>query len=125
MKRFNAHIGATNAALQETPEVLQSVCVNTSVNVLDSVIYNLVRIISGQTIVGTERIGVESRASFDVLANFGLQSVFLPVRYDRGANLPAAFQNSHDSGFVLRASTSDAAFTFAHVHRSEERRVGK
>jgi hypothetical protein len=56
MERFDAHIRATDAAPQGTPEVFQSVCMNTSVKVLDGVIYNFVRIVSSQTTVGTERM---------------------------------------------------------------------
>jgi hypothetical protein len=36
MKRFDAHIGATEAALQQTPEVLPSVSVNIAANVLSA-----------------------------------------------------------------------------------------
>lgn len=116
MKRFDANVGSRNAALEKAPEVLKAIRVNSPVNILHGVIHNLVGIVSGQSLVRTERIRVQRRSCFDVLADFRLQSVLLAVRYDRGANLPAALQDSHNSGLVLRASTSDAAFTFTNVH---------
>jgi len=51
-----------------------------SVNVPVCVIDNLVREIGSQAVIGQQEIGVERRASFDMLPDFGLQHVLLAAR---------------------------------------------
>ena len=45
---------------------------NLAINVLDSVIYHLMRVISSQSLVRQKEIGVQCAANFYVLADFGL-----------------------------------------------------
>jgi hypothetical protein len=42
MKRFDRNVSATKAALQETPEIFHSVCVNLTAHILGHVINGLV-----------------------------------------------------------------------------------
>src|SRR5581483_4029542 len=42
--------------------------------------------------------------------------MFLAVRNDCSANLPATLKHSHHSRFVLRSSSRDATFALAYVH---------
>ena len=51
MKRLDTDIGSIDAALEQAPEVFQSVSVNQPVNVLDSVIYHLMRVFASKAIV--------------------------------------------------------------------------
>ena len=118
MKRFNRYVGSRDAALEERPEILKSIRVYAAIYVLNGMIDNLMRVIRRQSFVGKQGIRVQSRASRDMLANLRLQFMFLAVRYDGGANLPAAFQDSHDCGLVFGACASDSALTFGDVHVS-------
>ena len=85
-------------------------------NVLDGMIYDLMRVVASKPVVGKQRIGVESRTGFDVLSHFGLQSAFLAVRNHNGANLAATLQDAHDCGLILAAGSGDAPLALADVH---------
>ena len=63
-----------------------------AIYVLNGVIDNLVRVIASESFIGEQSIGVERRASFDMLADFALQCGLLAIRYDRSANFSAALQ---------------------------------
>src|SRR5260370_1226873 len=105
MKRLHANVGSRNTALQQRPEILQPISVNATVNVLHGMVNNFVRVFRGESFIGFKGVRVESRASFDVLADFALQSMFLTIRNYRSANLPAALKNAHHGGLLFRAST--------------------
>jgi hypothetical protein len=79
-------------------------------------VYHFVRVVRGESIVGEQCIGIEGRASFDMLANLRLQLMLLAVRYNCGADSPAALKDSHHSSLILRPSPSNAALAFAQVH---------
>jgi len=101
MKRFDTHIRATDAELEKRPEVLQPVRVDAPVNVLDGVVNDLVGVISGQSVIGTERIGVKGRASFDMLSDFALQSMFLAIGNNRWCESFHHVQESPSLRFCL------------------------
>jgi hypothetical protein len=48
-----------------------------------------------------------------MLAYLRLQLMLFAVGYDSGANFSATFQDSHDGGFILDASSGDAALALA------------
>src|ERR1039458_1702908 len=109
MKRFDRHIGTRDAALQETPKVLQAIRVYAAIYVLRGMVNDLVRIVRCESFVGHERIGVEGCTSSHMLAYFLLQYGFTTAGNDGGANLSAALQDSHDGGFIFGARASDSA----------------
>ena len=92
MERFNAHIRAANASLQEAPEVFETVGVHATIDVLNRMVNNLMGIFPSQSAVGEKGIGVERRASFNMLFNFSLQGCAFPIRHNCCANLAAALQ---------------------------------
>src|SRR5271169_4998209 len=97
MKRFDRNIGSRNAALEKGPEILKAVSVDAAIYILSGMVNDLVRVFGGQTFIRLQRIGVESRASGDVLANFILQNFLATARNDSGANLAAlSLIVSHD-----------------------------
>ena len=69
MERFNTYAGSIDAVLQQRPEVLKTVGMNATVHVLDGVIDNLVGVVSREPFVREKGVSVESRASFDMLAD--------------------------------------------------------
>src|SRR5205814_10622211 len=101
MKRLHAHIRCRNAALEERPEILKAVSVYATIHVLRGMVNNLVRVIGCQSIIGHERIGVESRASSDVLAYFILQYGLATVGNNGSANLSATFQDADNGSLIL------------------------
>ena len=116
MERLNTYIGSTDAALQERPEVFESVGVNLSVNVCARVIDNLMRVIAGEPIVGKKFVGIKRRTGFDVFSHFLLQRALASVRHYVGPYLSAALQEAHNGDLVFSAGASDAATPLVNVH---------
>src|SRR5437016_8675997 len=73
VKRFDAHIGPTNTALQEAPEIFESISVNLAIDVSLGMVNDLMRIFAREAIIGQQGIAIECRTSFNVLLNFGLK----------------------------------------------------
>src|SRR6266850_1014290 len=92
MKRFDANIGSTNAALQEAPKVLKAVGMNLSPRVCFSMIHEVVKVFIIQPIIAAMRIGIELASRFHVLADDRL--------------------NVFTAG-ILKSSQSDFGFAFA------------
>src|SRR6266403_2275483 len=82
MKRFDVNIRALQSALEQAPEILQSVGVDLPVYVAFGVVNRLVREMLWQILVGHERIGIERRTCRDVRVNFAMQRVFPAIRND-------------------------------------------
>jgi uncharacterized repeat protein (TIGR03803 family) len=119
MKRLNRNVSPRDAALQERPEILKAVCVNATVYVLSRVVYDLMSVFGCESFIRLQCIGVESRASSDVLAYLLLQYCFAAIRDDSSANLAAlALINSHDGSLVLSASPGNPALALRDVHVS-------
>src|SRR2546423_1404888 len=96
MERFDTHICATDRALQERPKVFNSVSVNLSVNVLLSMIDNIVDVGLAKLIVRAKRVAIDSRASFDVLTHFAVKRCALGIRYNHRPNLTMSRQQAHN-----------------------------
>src|SRR3984885_16015095 len=109
MEWFDTNVGSCYTTLKQAPKVLKAVGVNLPVNVLLSMVDNLVSVFLCEAIVGSQCIGIESRSCFHMLLDFGLKSRTLAVGNHGGANLPAPFQRTEHDGLVFSASTSDAA----------------
>ena len=101
MEWFDTNVGSSDAALQQAPEVLESVRVNLPVNVLLGMVNDFVSIFLSQSVIGCQRIGVERRAGFDMLFNRGMESRTLAICDYRSANLSATFQCSEYDGLVF------------------------
>ena len=116
MEWLDTHIGSTDAAFQETPEVFKPISMNPTVHIFDSVIDNLVGLVGSQPLIGKKRICIESRASFNMLFDFSLKSNLFPIRNYSGANLATPFKDTHDSDLVFRTSSRDARLAFGDMH---------
>src|SRR5277367_257737 len=142
MEWLNTHVSSTDTSLQQAPEVLKAIGMDTTINIGDSMIYDRMSVVLSKPAVGGKRIGIEGRPRLNMLADFDLQCRPLPVRDDNSLHLAAALQKSHHGGLVLTASPGDTTLAFANVHiaglatnegfirfhfatelRSEERRV--
>ena len=59
MKRFDRHVGALQAALEQTPEVLYALRIDLPANVLFNVVYRVVDLLARrQIVIGRSGIGV-------------------------------------------------------------------
>src|SRR5579863_1694754 len=116
MEWLNTNVASRDAALEQTPEVLKAVCMDLPVNVFLGMVDNLVGIFLCESVIGFERIGVESGTRFYMVPNFSLQGGTLAVGDYRSADLPSTLQSSEHNSFVLSASTSNAPFALIEVH---------
>jgi len=119
VKRLDAHISAFQSALEQTPEVFESVGVNLSVNVLFRVVNDLVFVSPRiQSIVGLQGIGVNFASLIDVLPNDGLHFRLAASLCNHSANLSAPFKDSDNWDFSLEAAIFDGAAVTLKVHEA-------
>src|ERR1019366_5118526 len=116
MEWFDTDVGSSDAALEQAPEVFESVGVNLAINVFLGMVNYLVGVVLSQPVVRLERIGVESSASFDVLFDSCMESAFLPICDYYGTNLSATFQCAEHDGLVFSTSASNTPLAFVEVH---------
>ena len=116
MERFNRNIGALEPALQQTPKVFHSVCMNLTVNIFHSVVNNLMHVLRAEPFVRKQRIAVDRGARRDMLSDFALKRLTVAARNNASPNRPAMLNDAHDNCFVLAASPSDSAGVFVRVH---------
>ena len=116
MEWFNTDVSPTDTSLQEAPELLKAVSVDTSVDVLDSMVNDLMGVLTGKSIIGKQSVRVESRASFNMFFNLSLKSFLFAVCDDRRAHFSAALKDSHDGDLVFGASPGDAPLALADMH---------
>src|ERR1051325_4301461 len=108
MERCDRHVGATNSALQEAPEVLAAIGVNLPIDVALGVVNEAVLEISGESAIRVERIGVDGGAFRDVATNGALETALFSASQDLGTNLlPTVFavavEQSHYGNFARHA----------------------
>src|SRR5208282_2021654 len=100
MERLHADIGALQSALQDAPEVFQTVCVDAPVNITLRMVHNLVREpVPLQFIVGREVVSVDGGPLLDMAMNLPLYMVSATARNYFGANFSATLQHPQDSSF--------------------------
>src|SRR5579864_7546182 len=87
MKRFNSNVSTAKSALQQGPEILQAIRVDSAVNVPFGVIYNVMDKVVANLVVADCVICVNLRPVFDVLKQNVLQGFSGYVRYDLGTHL--------------------------------------
>src|SRR5438270_723190 len=116
MKWFDAHIGSADTALQQAPEVFQSVGMNGSVYVCDRMIDDLVGVFSGQTFVRKQLVGIQSGASFYPLLDFLLHNLLATILNDNGLDFSAALDESDNCSFAFAASSGYSAPSLRDMH---------
>lgn len=119
VKRLDADIGSVRATLQETPEVLQSVCVYVTANVFNGMVYHFVCVFAFKANVGQERIGEDCTSGLDVFTDLALQFSLLTSLNLKRSDFAFALDNSHNGSFVFWPASGDflAAFVDVHVPR--------
>ncbi len=119
MKLFDANVGSLQSALEQAPEILQSVSVDATINVSFRMVDNFVlESLVTQTLIGHECVSVDCAPCFDVSRNVSLQSMLLSITYDSGSNIATTFQHANDCNLVFCSSLSDSALAFIGVHEA-------
>lgn len=72
MERLDTHVCTVDTALQQRPEVFEAVGVDATIDVLDSVIDNLVGVVSRKTFIGKQGIRIQRSSCFYMLPYFSL-----------------------------------------------------
>jgi hypothetical protein len=98
MKRLDGNIDPAQCALQKAPEVIDSLGMNVAANVLFNVIYGRVGVIlGGKIVIGWRSIGVDRRATFNLVKNLILKGFALHVWNNLGRYLTAyPVKHTHD-----------------------------
>src|SRR6266404_111418 len=119
MERFDRNVRALQSALEQAPEVFESICVDLPLNIAFRVVNRLVnKVLIVQSLIRKKGIGVDRALGFDVSANLGLQMMLTTKRNNRRSNLTAALQHAHDGQLVFDPAFRDYALAPALVHES-------
>jgi hypothetical protein len=116
MEGFNAHIGSAQAALQEAPEVFESVGVNLPVYIRYRMVDDLMSVLGLESVIRFQVVAVKCCTRFDVLPNFSLKCFLLSVINYSCADVAAALKNPHHGDFILWAATGYASLSLRKVH---------
>src|ERR1019366_3536945 len=99
VERLNRYIGSAQSALQERPEILDSLSVDFPVHVVLKVVENFVSELTRQILVALKFVGMNFRAGENIFADNLVHDDFSSLRNDGSSYRSAAFQHSHDYGF--------------------------
>src|ERR1041384_8277873 len=124
MEWFDVHVSPTDRALQEAPEVLAAVRVDTAIDVRLGVVNDVVHVVGREALIREVRVGVERGSRFDVLPNDGLKMSLLAASDDgradlAGAVVAMAIQQSHDGALAkkrIAVRTLEYSLPLAGVH---------
>src|ERR1017187_9552726 len=97
---LDAHIGTFRRTLQETPEVLKPIRVDAAIYVLNGVVNHLM-LEFVEPVVRLQRVTVDTRSGFHIVADHGLKFGLSPCSTDLGANRSAALQNCCHDGLTF------------------------
>src|SRR6267378_4244145 len=93
VKRLDVDVCPLESALEQAPEVIQS-------------------------LVRQKSVGIDRALRFDVSANFGLQVVLPASGNNVGVNLPATFQNTHNGSLALNSTVGDFLAALVGMHET-------
>lgn len=116
MKRFNTYIGSRDATFKEAPEVLKAIGMYFAVYIFFGMVYNLMGILFGKSIIRTKGIGIKGGSRFNMSPDLSMKDFLFPFINHSSLYFPSAFEGSKNNGLIFPASTSDAALTFINVH---------
>jgi hypothetical protein len=116
VERLDRDVSTTEGALQETPEVLDTVCVDVTVDVLVYVVDYFLFVGRGQEFVGRKFIGDDMRSSFDVRGDNGVKVRFLASVYNLRLDATTALQHTHYNRLVALPLILPTVLQAALVH---------
>ncbi len=120
MERFNANVGAFQAALQKGPEVLDPVGMHIPAHVLFGVIHELMNVILIESGIGCQFVGEHLGACFNICAHFLLECAALAIRDMLHAHLASlTIQQAHYQ-FLARSTGARDLGLLVLVHVARE-----
>src|SRR5208283_3259983 len=104
---------------QETPEVLNCVCVYVTVDIFDGMVDYCVIVVVGQSLIGRQFIAENRGTGFDIFADRFLKFFSATLVNVNRADLPVALDHTKDDCFVGSASAVNflGALVLVHVAR--------
>ena len=125
MERLNTHIGTLESALQEAPEVLDSIGMHVSPHILNGMIHDLMGVFTLQPFVRHIGISEQIATWFNVASNFSMKASALHIRQYLCPNLAmlrngATLQHAHDNRLARSASAPDLLPALVSVHIASE-----
>src|SRR5437868_5738518 len=120
MKWFHANIGAMQGALEQAPEVLQSIRVNATMCIADSMVDNAAVIVPLKVVVGHEGVRANDRSFADGLSNVSAKfgsavSSNNLQHYPRRFTFCRALQDTLHSSFLKSGMAYASSLIFVHV----------
>src|SRR5690242_13644543 len=120
MKRLYSNVGSTKAALQQRPEVLNSVGVNIALYIALKMVHNQVSVVARQPLIVHELIGHDPSSRHDAIFDDLVHLFLLAFMAENGSlNFAIAFKHTHDSSLAvtaLHSAISTQALTLRSVH---------
>lgn len=116
VERLDADVGSMQLALYQRPEVLHRVRVNIALGVFNSMVNYLMREVAVKSVVGLQRIRIQSRTGSDVLPDMLVEFVLTARRNRERANFAATLHHTEGNGFVCATSASDHLLPARTVH---------
>ena len=116
MEWFDTNVASRDAALQQTPEVFESISVNLPINVFLGMVNDLVSIVLSQSVIGLQARRNKAPNRLRRVLSHENASRFSSDLHNHSADLAPTFQCTEHNGFVFSASTSDAALAFVEMH---------
>ncbi len=119
MKRLYRNISAFDRPLEQRPKVFDPVGVDMSVDVLVSVIDDVMNVGAIKSDVRSVCVRIDHRSTFDVVTDLWRKVVSLSAIDNHGANFAAVtFKQSHNGNLaIVPSSPMFAAFAFVHISR--------
>ena len=118
MEWLDADVSSFQSALEQTPEVFESVCVNLSFDISFGMVNHVMSVVPNQPFVGLKSVAKQSGICSDVIADFFVNCVLLAIRKNLSANLSATFEHAEYDRLVVRATCNDAPTMNVAVHVS-------
>src|SRR5438034_528561 len=120
MKRLHAHIGSTDAAFKQAPEVFQPVSVDMAASISFCVVNYVVNVIGSKAVVAAQSVGMHLRARLNMLANMRLKLWLADGLdyfqcYAGRLVFRSALKQSEHGGFAHNSGAIDLSFSFVHV----------
>ena len=113
MERLDANIGSLDAALQEAPEVLKPVSVNSTANVLNRMVHHLMYELRVKVVVRGERVSIENRIRGHMPPHYAVQGVLLAIGNNFGYHPSTTPQESEDRSLARCAPSLGFLFPFS------------
>src|SRR5216684_6186688 len=116
---FHVDVGSLESALEQAPEVFESVGVDLPINVTLRMVHNRVPIpVVVESVIRGKVIRVDRAPRFDVSADFRLQFMPLSSMKRFSANLAAALKDSNDSRFTFGSASQNNFGSLIRVHKA-------